>query len=104
LIGCVLLVTCPLVRASAAAAMPDQRFSNDELDQLLSPIALYPDPLLAQVVPAATFFDQLEEANQVLAPSIAFSHRTHNAYVQPIQSRKARSWRTSLRARTRRRN
>lgn len=63
---CVLLVTCPLVRASAAVAMPDQRFSNDELDQLLSPIALYPDPLLAQVVPAATFFDQLQEANQVL--------------------------------------
>jgi hypothetical protein len=66
LIVCVLLVTCPLVRASAAVAMPDQRFSNDELDQLLSPIALYPDPLLAQVVPAATFFDQLQEANQLL--------------------------------------
>jgi len=66
LIACVLLVTCPLVRASAAVAMQDQRFSNDELDQLLSPIALYPDPLLAQVVPAATFFDQLQEANQVL--------------------------------------
>lgn len=66
LIVCVLLVTCPLVRASAAVATPDQRFSNDELDQLLSPIALYPDPLLAQVVPAATFFDQLEDANQVL--------------------------------------
>ena len=66
LIVCVLLVTCPLVRASAAVAMQDQRFSNDELDQLLSPIALYPDPLLAQVVPAATFFDQLQEANQLL--------------------------------------
>ena len=66
LIVCVLLVTCPLVRASAAVAMQDQRFSNDELDQLLSPIALYPDPLLAQLVPAATFFDQLQEANQLL--------------------------------------
>jgi len=66
LIICLLLVTCPLVRASAPVAMPDQRFSNDELDQVLSPIALYPDPLLAQVVPAATFFDQLQEANQVL--------------------------------------
>jgi Protein of unknown function (DUF3300) len=66
LIICVLLVTCPLVRTSAAVTTPDQRFSNDELDQLLSPIALYPDPLLAQVVPAATFFDQLEEANRVL--------------------------------------
>jgi hypothetical protein len=66
LVVCVLLVTCPLVRASATVATPDQSFSNDELDQLLSPIALYPDPLLAQVIPAATFFDQLEEANQAL--------------------------------------
>lgn len=59
LILCVLLLTCPLVRASAPVAMPDQMFSNDELDQLLAPIALYPDPLLAQVVPAATFFEQV---------------------------------------------
>jgi hypothetical protein len=32
-------------------------------------IALYPDPLLAQVVPAATFIDQLEEARRVLGGS-----------------------------------
>jgi hypothetical protein len=46
--------------------MPAQRFNDAELDELLAPIALYPDPLLAQVVPAATFFDELEQANQVL--------------------------------------
>lgn len=37
-------------------------FSPDELDNLLAPIALYPDPLLAQVLPAATFVDQIDEA------------------------------------------
>src|SRR5262249_22663557 len=37
-------------------------FSADELDNLLAPIALYPDPLLAQILPASTFVDQIEQA------------------------------------------
>ena len=60
------LLACPLMRASATATLPDNNFSEAELDELLAPIALYPDPLLAQVVPAATFFDQLEDAQRVL--------------------------------------
>src|SRR5438094_6079272 len=64
-----LVLTCPLMRASATSALPDNRFSNAELDELLAPIALYPDPLLAQVVPAATFVDQLEDAQRVLGGS-----------------------------------
>ncbi|HTQ57725.1 MAG TPA: DUF3300 domain-containing protein [Bryobacteraceae bacterium] len=39
-----------------------QPFSPEEMDNLLAPIALYPDPLLAQVLPAATFPDQIDEA------------------------------------------
>ncbi len=39
-----------------------QPFSAEELDNLLSTIALYPDPLLAQTLVAATFPDQVEEA------------------------------------------
>jgi hypothetical protein len=41
---------------------PDQPFSTDQLDNLTAPIALYPDPLLAQVLVAATFPDQIDEA------------------------------------------
>jgi hypothetical protein len=41
---------------------PYENFSSEQLDNLLSPIALYPDPLLAQVFVAATFPDQVEEA------------------------------------------
>lgn len=41
---------------------PYENFSPDQLDNLLSPIALYPDPLLAQVLVAATFPDEVEEA------------------------------------------
>jgi uncharacterized protein DUF3300 len=52
-----------LVTATAQAQEYSWRnFSPDQLDNLLAPIALYPDPLLAQVLPAATFVDQVDEA------------------------------------------
>ena len=38
------------------------QLSPEQLDNLLAPIALYPDPLLAQVLPAATFVDQIDNA------------------------------------------
>jgi len=41
-------------------------FSAEELDDLLAPIALYPDPLIAQILPAATFVDQIDEAVRYL--------------------------------------
>jgi len=40
----------------------DAPFTAEELDELLAPIALYPDPLLAQILPAATFVDQIDAA------------------------------------------
>ncbi len=43
-----------------------QAFSEAEMDELLAPIALYPDPLLAQLLPAATFVDQIGEAQKTL--------------------------------------
>ena len=42
------------------------RFSDYELDQMLSPIALYPDPLLAQILPAASFVNDVSDAEQML--------------------------------------
>jgi Protein of unknown function (DUF3300) len=42
-------------------------YSADDLDNLLAPIALYPDPLLAQVLVAATFDDQIQDASQLLS-------------------------------------
>ena len=39
-------------------------FSPDQLDNLLAPIALYPDPLLAQVLIAATFPDEIDDASR----------------------------------------
>jgi hypothetical protein len=39
-------------------------FPPEQLDQLVSRIALYPDPLLAQIFAAATFPDQIQAAAQ----------------------------------------
>ena len=54
-----LAVCCPLV-----VGQEDEAFSGEQLDNLLAPIALYPDPLLAQVLLAATFPDQIDEASR----------------------------------------
>ena len=49
---------------SRPSSYPDQqdRYSANQLDNLVSPIALYPDALLAQVLVASTFPDQVEDA------------------------------------------
>lgn len=48
--------------ADMAAPSGGTQFTAEDLDDLLAPIALYPDPLLAQILPAATFIDQIDEA------------------------------------------
>lgn len=40
----------------------DQAYEAEELEDLVAPIALYPDPLIAQLLPATTFIDQIEAA------------------------------------------
>jgi len=45
-----------------ALAPAQDRFSQPELDRLLAPVALYPDPLLSQVLMAATYPADLVEA------------------------------------------
>lgn len=45
----------PAPVAGAAAATTSPTFSQQELDQLLAPIALYPDALLAQILMASTY-------------------------------------------------
>jgi hypothetical protein len=61
------------ITSSAAAQTgypPDEyateatRYTANQLDNLVGPVALYPDALLAQVLVAATFPDQVEDAAQ----------------------------------------
>ena len=48
------------------SAAPSQALSADQLEQLLAPIALYPDALLAQILTASTYPAQVAVADQWL--------------------------------------
>jgi hypothetical protein len=52
--------------AGDGAATSDARLSADELAELLAPIALYPDVLLAQILPAATYPLDIVKAARLL--------------------------------------
>jgi hypothetical protein len=49
---------------SSAAAVQAAQLSPDELDQLVAPIALYPDALVAQIVAAASYPTEVVEAER----------------------------------------
>ncbi len=61
---CCLAVSAPLLQCQEESA--EDAFSPDQLDNLLAPVALYPDPLLAQLLVAATFPDEIDEAARAL--------------------------------------
>jgi len=48
----------------APQAPPPPMYAPAQLQQMVSPIALYPDPLLAQIFAAATYPDQIPDAAQ----------------------------------------
>ena len=69
---CVLLMPGELVVFSQqqAGGSPEQeapRIPNDQLDSLVAPIALYPDPLLSQVLVASTYPLEIIQLQQWLA-------------------------------------
>ena len=67
-----LLITLVLASATLFAQdapplpAPDQALTPDQLNDLVAPIALYPDPLLTQVLVASTYPLELVEASQFL--------------------------------------
>ncbi len=65
------LAQAPPTRSQATAALnqpanPAARYTRQQIDQLVAPIALYPDQLLAQLLMAATYPQQIDEAAQWL--------------------------------------
>ena len=71
LLGCIAghVVWADDYQQGAAGMAPEageELFTLDELDDLVAPIALYPDPLIAQILPAATFIDQIDEAERYI--------------------------------------
>jgi hypothetical protein len=57
-----LLLLVPLLLAYSAWAQESKPFKAEDLDQMLAPIALYPDALLSQVLMAATYPADVAEA------------------------------------------
>jgi hypothetical protein len=67
---CVFAGAALSARAQMAVPPPmpaDQPLSYQQLDQLLGPIALYPDPLIAQILPASTLPAQIVLANRYVS-------------------------------------
>lgn len=58
-VGLLLLPACATIAQDPRPAQVQVVFSAEELDNLVAPIALYPDPLLAQILIAATYPDQV---------------------------------------------
>src|ERR1700686_2874895 len=50
------------IPSPATPAQAEPSFTPEGLDKIASRIALYPDPLLAQILAASTFPDQIPEA------------------------------------------
>ena len=66
---CVFTGTVVFMRAQVPVPPPapaNQPLSDAQLDQLLGPIALYPDPLIAEILPAATLPTQVVLADRYI--------------------------------------
>jgi hypothetical protein len=80
--------------AAPAATPPAQLLTQGQLDQLVAPIALYPDPLLAQILMASTYpLEVVEAARWISAP--ANKALQGDALTNALQ---AQSWDPSVKA------
>jgi uncharacterized protein DUF3300 len=70
-------------------------YSLTDLEYLLGPIALYPDPLLALILPASVFYDQIVEAQSWIDSNLQAVERGDFAAVD------AKPWDSSVQALTR---
>src|ERR1700756_1620745 len=58
--------TPPQNQQPAASSAPAAKISNDQLDSLVAPVALYPDPLLGQMLVACTYPLEIVQLHQWL--------------------------------------
>jgi len=71
---------------------PQQVFSPQQLDNLVAPVALYPDPLLSQVLAASTYPLEIVEAQQWLQNNSGLQG------AQRIEAAKQQNWDASVQA------
>jgi hypothetical protein len=72
-LSCLLAIAVGPIEAAGQQEVPASGYSGQgaplsptELEQLVAPIALYPDALVAQILGGATFPDQITAANNFL--------------------------------------
>jgi hypothetical protein len=77
-VGLLLAATFTSIQVSAQPVL----LTPSQLDQLVARIALYPDPLLAQILTASTYWNQIPEA---AAWAAQHSYQTADAWAKAIQ-------------------
>jgi hypothetical protein len=96
LLGCGVLAgqNLPPSNFSPSSLSPSSRslLSPDQLDTLVAPVALYPDPLLAQVLAASTYPLELVEAQQWISQQQGLQGR------QLVEAAKQQNWDPSVQA------
>src|SRR5262245_3512162 len=71
---------------SQTSAPPPAQSVSPSLEKLVAPIALYPDPLVAQILPASTYPVQVVEAARALADGGRPSDQTASQWDPSIQA------------------
>ena len=79
----IMAVVAGLSAGTIRAQGPPPSFSPDQLDNMVSRVALYPDPLLAQIFAAATYPDQIPDAAKY---ADEHHYLTGDALAQAIQA------------------
>jgi hypothetical protein len=82
----------PQIKPASAAEQEAANLTPDQLDSLVAPIALYPDPLLAQVLAASTYPLELVQLQQWLGKNKTLKDK---ALVDAVQ---AQPWDPSVQA------
>src|SRR5438045_1100145 len=78
-------------QSSAEPSAPSQFLLSEQLNELVAPIALYPDPLLSQILAASTYPLEIVEAQQWL-------QQTRLPSQQLIEAAKQQNWDPSVQA------
>jgi len=77
-------VAALMVLASGAFAQDREPFGRQELDQMLAPVALYPDPLLTQILMASTYPLEVVQASRWTRANPGLKGRDAVAAAEPM--------------------
>ena len=85
LIGLLVVIMVPFGALSQQTSTPANAFTDAELDQMLAPIALYPDTLVAQILIATTYPGDVTEAGQWVKANPSLTGDALNSALEKVQ-------------------